>query len=340
MKFDYILSLFQHGYKVKTSTLYHLLRGKRTTSVLMYGFFYHNLTAFGLFPSLSKTTYEECIKQLCEKNLLKKYSEIEVQITSDGIERNQRTNHFLEMNNYFFGKSDLECWRLLQFSVQVISNMSYHQTDYIPIETSPYYQEKIKTWLKLMPKKEFIRQNKIEWTKIFADLPNQEADFFAQQFSCYQLIGKTPFQLVDDTMDELTYFLWLKNRRHHLLSKIMLLPNDALLKRLISPVLKENENQSMHTTIDYLKNNCTIEEIVQHRKMKQGTIQDHLIEYALTNDIPFAFFLSGHYLPKDYHLMDCRMWDFQTLKKAIPQLDYFLFRLYQIQQIKSERGKE
>lgn len=58
MKFDYILSLFQHGYKVKTSTLYHLLRGKRTTSVLIYGFLYDNLVAFGLFPLLSKTTYE------------------------------------------------------------------------------------------------------------------------------------------------------------------------------------------------------------------------------------------------------------------------------------------
>lgn len=340
MKFDYILSLFQHGYKVKTSTLYHLLRGKRTTSVLIYGFLYDNLVAFGLFPLLSKTTYEECIQQLCVNNLLKRYSEVEVQITSNGIERNRQTKHFLEINNYLFGKAELACWRLLQFSVQVISNMSYHQINYIPLETSPYYQEKIKMWLKLMPKKELIRQNKMEWTEIFSELTDKEANFFAQQFSGYQLIGKAVFQLVEDDMNELTYFLWLKNRRQHLLSKIISLPNSALLKRLILPVLKENGNQSMYTTIDYLKNNCTIEEIVTKRKMKRGTIQDHLIEYALTNEFSFELLLSHHHFPENYHLIDCRIWNFQTIKKSMPQLDYFLFRLYQIQQIKNERGNK
>jgi uncharacterized protein YpbB len=29
-----------HGYKVRASTLYHLLKGKRTSSVLIYGFLY------------------------------------------------------------------------------------------------------------------------------------------------------------------------------------------------------------------------------------------------------------------------------------------------------------
>lgn len=246
----------------------------------------------------------------------------------------------MEINNYLFGKAELACWRLLQFSVQVISNMSYHQINYIPLETSPYYQEKIKMWLKLMPKKELIRQNKMEWTEIFSELTDKEANFFAQQFSGYQLIGKAAFQLVEDDMNELTYFLWLKNRRQHLLSKIISLPNSALLKRLILPVLKENGNQSMYTTIDYLKNNCTIEEIVTKRKMKRGTIQDHLIEYALTNEFPFELLLSHHHFPENYHLIDCRIWNFQTIKKSMPQLDYFLFRLYQIQQIKNERGNK
>ena len=35
---NFILALLSHGYKVRASTLYHLLKGKRTSSVLIYGF--------------------------------------------------------------------------------------------------------------------------------------------------------------------------------------------------------------------------------------------------------------------------------------------------------------
>lgn len=38
MEATFILALLSHGYKVRASTLYHLLKGKRTSSVLIYGF--------------------------------------------------------------------------------------------------------------------------------------------------------------------------------------------------------------------------------------------------------------------------------------------------------------
>ena len=37
MEATFILALLSHGYKVRASTLYHLLKGKRTSSVLIYG---------------------------------------------------------------------------------------------------------------------------------------------------------------------------------------------------------------------------------------------------------------------------------------------------------------
>ena len=40
MEATFILALLSHGYKVRASTLYHLLKGKRTSSVLIYGFLY------------------------------------------------------------------------------------------------------------------------------------------------------------------------------------------------------------------------------------------------------------------------------------------------------------
>lgn len=54
MEATFILALLSHGYKVRASTLYHLLKGKRTSSVLIYGFYmivYGSLVGGQRFPN-------------------------------------------------------------------------------------------------------------------------------------------------------------------------------------------------------------------------------------------------------------------------------------------------
>lgn len=54
MEATFILALLSHGYKVRASTLYHLLKGKRTSSVLIYGFYmivYGSLAGGQRFPN-------------------------------------------------------------------------------------------------------------------------------------------------------------------------------------------------------------------------------------------------------------------------------------------------
>lgn len=54
MEATFILALLSHGYKVRASTLYHLLKGKRTSSVLIYGFYmivYDSLAGGQRFPN-------------------------------------------------------------------------------------------------------------------------------------------------------------------------------------------------------------------------------------------------------------------------------------------------
>lgn len=54
MEATFILALLSHGYKVRASTLYHLLKGKRTSSVLIYGFLYDCLRFIGWWPTISE----------------------------------------------------------------------------------------------------------------------------------------------------------------------------------------------------------------------------------------------------------------------------------------------
>ncbi len=50
----FILSLFSSGHKLRISSLYQLLVGKRTTSVLIYGFTHELLFIHNSFPELKQ----------------------------------------------------------------------------------------------------------------------------------------------------------------------------------------------------------------------------------------------------------------------------------------------
>lgn len=335
----FILTLFQHGYKVRTSTLYHLLKGKRTSSVLVYGFLYENLRFFQLSSELSETRFNQMLHELIEQQLLRQETIGEAQITAKGKQMIMYdTTHFTWIDNYRFGKTDDMIWRLLQFIVQVVSHLSYANQEYSPLEQSPLYQKQVKMYIKSMPKAQLVETIKQEWSQIFSCLSRKEADFFAQQFSGYQQIGKTSFQLMTDQEQAFKAFLLKKERLHHLLQTIWLMPEGSFLKGIIMPLLKQNENRSMNETRKYLKTQLSIDVLAQQRNMKKSTIQDHLLELSLTSDFPFDSFISK----ETYHFFNghsgpYQEWVYHLLKQENSALDYFEFRLYQIQKLREER---
>jgi uncharacterized protein YpbB len=335
----FILTLFQHGYKVRTSTLYHLLKGKRTSSVLIYGFMYQNLRFFQLTPELTEAQFNKFVNTLLEDQLLNKDKDGNVQLTVAGDEllKSQKNAHRW-INNYRFGKTDEEIWRFLQFMVQVVSHLSYNNKQYVPLEQSPLYQGHLKKRLTSLPRAELIKKLKTDWYSVFSQLSKEEADYFAMQFSGYQQIGKAAFQLLDETIAPFDRYLLKKERLHQLLFLIENLAETSFLKETIQPFLQKNENQSMNETKLLLKKHLSVEEIAWQRKMKKSTIQDHLIELALTEQI----FVDRYISAETYHYLDklqapCEQWIYRSLKKENDTLDYFEYRLYQIQKLRKER---
>lgn len=339
MKPYFILALFGHGYKARTSTLYHLLKGKRTTSVLLYGFLYDNLRFFQLTPELTERQFNKMLNQLFEQKLLQLDGGSEAQITDQGSQVLRQTSYFYEhLDNYRFGKTDVAIWRLLQFTVQVVSHLSYTDKNYIPLEQSPLYQQQVKSLLRSLPKAQLIKALKQEWQQIFSFLPKNQANFFARQFSGYHTIGKTSAQLLEPELNHFERFLTVKDALHQLLALILSLEENSLLRKLILPYIKQNENQSMNETSEYLKYNLSLDELAKQRNLKKSTVQDHLLELALANDFPFEQYLSGEselFLSK--LITPYQNWVYQIEKQKQPQLDYFEFRLYQIKKIKEER---
>ncbi|MFK4565649.1 helix-turn-helix domain-containing protein [Enterococcus sp. UD-01] len=342
MKPYYILALFQHGYKARISTLYHLLKGKRTSSVLLYGFLYNNLNFFQLCPDLAQRQFDACIEELCREHLLEQDTQGHAVITDKGQKKfRQQMTFYPWLNNYLYGKTDENCWRLLQFSVQVVSHLSYADKNYSPLELSPFYQQQLKQAIRAFSKKELISACRYEWFTLFSLLSAEEADFLARQFSGYQFIGRTSFQVQSYQEDKFQAFLHRKAILHHLLYLIAEREDIKVLKCIIAPLLKQNENQSMNETKRYLNQQFSVAQIAEQRKIKKSTVQDHLIELALTTDFPFQQFISAETCRLLGHLSaPYQNWQYRSLKEQAPALDYFEFRLYQISKIKEEREKE
>lgn len=345
MNTDFILALFQHGYKARISTLYHLLKGKRSSSVLLYGFLYNHLRFIEFDPDLQESDYNQSIATLNHNELLTINYQNEAQITEKGIlELNKKEfslAKFPWVDNYRYGKKDDKMFRMLQFSVQVASNLSYDNKRYVPIEHSPMYQMALKKWLVKRPKKEFIRGLKQEWLFVFESIPETEALYFVKQFSGYNQVGKTATQVLESSYSDLHKKLLRQNYLHHLLLTIQQNSQLPLLQDLISGPVFQNDNQSVQETKRYLENTTNPEVIAQKRNLKSSTIRDHLLELSFFEDVPFDVLINeetAKHLEK-YTQQPYQEWSYSSIKQLFPTLDYFEFRLYQVQSIRKERGE-
>lgn len=325
-----ILALIKEHYKLRATTLFHILNGKRTSSTLISAYFSDILPFSGCLPRLTLSEFNETIDRLHkQKKLL---------LTNDGIlslPKDATPTFILETPFYFynafeFGRNDLYCWRLIQFAVQALS---YQQVTnrYIPIETAPQYTERIRAWLALKDttKDGFYE----ELVFIFDQLPQKVADFLAATFSGHQQIGQTSFQLVPQQFQEQPLQkIYEAACIHGFLSVVKKQPDFQLARLLISP-LKANYNQSMLLSVEMFQKGKTVEQVMAIRKLKRGTVNDHVIEWALLSDqFPFHLFISEKQA-KQLEKLPSDAWkkSYQELKKMI-EVDFLILRLYQIKQ--------
>ena len=67
---SFILSLFPTRNKLRVSSFYQLLTGKKTTSVLIFGFLNELLPAHSSLPELTQETYQQRLTELETSGLI------------------------------------------------------------------------------------------------------------------------------------------------------------------------------------------------------------------------------------------------------------------------------
>ena len=103
--------------------------------------------------------------------------------------------------------------------------------------------------------------------------------------------------------------------------------------QFVADLFAENRNKSAVLSIQRFKEGMTLAQISQQRRLKQGTLHDHMIEWAISDEqFPFQAFLSAeHYARLQQLPANSWQYPYRTLHLP-PEISFFELRLYQIQE--------
>lgn len=329
----FILDLFQLNDKLRPKTLYQILIGKRTSSVLTAAFFHDVLPYFSCCPKLSEKQFAAIVTDLVVRQELIKKNDDRICLNKlRPIKLNDSPYCFFD--GFMYGRQDENCWRMIQFMVQVAS---YQQitTKYVPLETMPLFTETVRQLVKTSP--QFKNQIYHELFTIFQTLPETIANFLAGTFSGYQQTGKAMFQLLPKNAQAAPWdHLYARSCIHAFLIQLQKQPS-FLLFQGVREILMGNYNQSVLPTIDLFKKGVSFEEVCQSRNLKPGTINDHLIEWALMDK---AFDFDSVLSSKEQEILSSLPQEsfrksYKELFQSYP-VAFFSLRLYQIKLKRSE----
>ncbi|EOT42491.1 helix-turn-helix domain-containing protein [Enterococcus columbae] len=329
---EFILALFNQKDKLKRKTLYLILTGKRTSSTYFYAKLHGLLNVFGLFPHLSEKDFHQSIHALIKQHYLKQEAEDLILIKQPASLLTPYYEVISQLDGFRFARNGQQLWRLLQALVQNLAAWP-KPFNQLPVEISPFYvffTERILTEMTPEKKAQFIE----DCYAIFDLLPNEVSLFLVQSLSGEQYQGRTFFQLCPKEYQTyplnecyglaMIHQFWYQVLRHP----------DNLLYQLFHAQLLLNYNQSMLQTRHLFLQGYSIEKIAQIRRLKIGTLNDHMIEWALLDSkFPFERFE----LIVDAQLLTQTYQDFQEKYADKGFLCYRLSQLYQLNQRKLEK---
>lgn len=323
----FILALFAHTDKLRPSTLYQLLIGKRTSSVLSYGCFYDRLGLFQALPDLAEEEFKQRIDTLLQKGDLLADQAGLIHTAAPTADNLSHYKRLIEKASFYrYGRTWQDSWRALRLLTQAASYQGV-TNQYVPVENTPMYTEPVRAVLRQVPNvKDDLFQ---ELWHTFEQMSAETADFLAGTLTGPKTFGKTFFQLVPDEYQQKP---WVQLYTAVAIQQFLALIEEkqaSILYQSKVPFLQRNANQSMLETKRLFQAGLSVKDIMAQRHLKEGTVNDHLIEWALLDkDFPYARFDR-----QIYQQLPAASWHYryQVLQQQLAA-DFLPIRLFQIAQ--------
>ncbi len=282
-----ILAAF-HGERT-VSAVFHLLKGKKSAQTIQDGSFFNVLCYFGIFPRFDRALFERDLDELTDAGDIT-YSDEKATLTEQGVnklkEYHLKRQGLKKLNGWRYHMYNDKVWLRLCLYIQTLSYVVGEDRQFYPIT----HRLDIQQWVKrALPSSPSVRKARL--TQLYQELytflsgcEEKEAMITVHQLSGTTKVGLTIQQLSDylemDVVDvylchlialhKLYYELEHEEGRYPVLASML---TDLKQKVVLT--------ESAKKTYELLSRGLSLIKISEVRKLKQNTIEDHIVEIVL-----------------------------------------------------------
>jgi len=271
-------------------SVYHLLNGKKSSQTIQDAHLFSLKRFFGIFDSLSREEYEEIIDSMHRTRKI--YSVGDQRFLPDlSLSENLSQQSIpVYLNGWKFHQVTHLFWKRLSLFVQVVSNLTFQETRYTPIQSD----KTVQAWVKLIllntntSRKELGNIIYRELIECLAEAKELNPAVLVFRLTGSRQIGFTASQTaIKLNMDVNDYYLEFQNILHFLIHQLSISQSRfPLLANLVSNLKQTTDEltDSTRKTQQLLNQGYSLETIANMRHLKKSTIEDHIVELALHLD--------------------------------------------------------
>lgn len=264
----------------------NVLVGKRSVSTLYWGMRYQRLDWLGYDRQVTRQEMDRAVASLVDQQFVT-VADNQATLTAAGQAAKAKLLTTRYQPRAFATRLTVDVatfWQRLLLAVQVVSEASYHERHYYPLQMPWAIKQFIKRWYQRFRTSDLSTTFQTTLEQFLAEQDDQLAVIFSQSLSGHQqpgttlaqltrLTGRTTAELMRIRVD-LTCLLvqWLQQSTSERLPAI----NALLVGLEQSPV-----SQSAQETLSAFNQGRSLTAISEARRLKPSTVREHLLEAAI-----------------------------------------------------------
>ncbi|MDE3839437.1 RQC domain-containing protein [Bacillus methanolicus] len=271
-------------------SIYHLLKGKKSSQTIQDTHLFQLHPFFQAFPSITRIEIEEKVGKFERDGWIEKMNDQYFFLTEKGRDmldeefRRKPVPEFL--NGWKYHNVTELFWERLSLFIQVCSNLINRKPDFVPVHKKKETLVWLKNFLAKQEKDRFHLSEQLykELTDCFEANHQIDPAILVIRFTGYNRIGLTENQAAEKLGMEQTYYrVSFLNLLHYMIETITKRPARFPLLHFIIPEAGKFVplTNSAKKTYELLNSGMPMEKIARVRNLKKSTIEDHIVEIAL-----------------------------------------------------------
>lgn len=339
----HLLHFFDQWQPRKATVLRQILTNKRTGSVLFWGLRYHYLDYLNAVPRFDVKKFNDVIDELIAQKWLQSSAQ-GLQLTSQGQEviATHQTRYSFADHPELNQKFDYQLWQaILLLMVQVASEYRYHNSNYYVANQNLKAQFVIKSWLQVNTFEMLAAEISECLTQFLDQCDPAKADLFTAKLVGHTQNGLSDGQIASQLGISPLEASWTWRDLALQLAAFIQARSNLKIGQLVQiTALPGALTPTIHQTAMLFNDGKTVDQIIQIRRLRRSTIEEHLQVLAIFQpDFPYEKVLSEadlKILARVYAEPDIDQWRYVELQQQGFEMPFLKFRLYAIMKTHGE----